>query len=703
MAQVSRSPANSTTSLNRYLDLFKPLGGNSDILFAGAICLILAILFVPLPPVLLDLGLALSFAVSIIVLMVALWVKKPLDFNSFPTLLLIVTVMRLALSVASTRLILSQGHTGTDAAGNVIQGIANFVVGGDYIIGAIIFAILVAINFIVITKGTSRIAEVGARFNLDAMPGKQLAIDSDLGAGLIDEAEAKARRKEVEGESTFFGAMDGAAKFVRGDAVAGIIITAVNIIGGLAIGVMRQGMDFSSAAQTYTVLTIGDGLVTQIPALIVSIAAGVIATRGSVEGTAGNAIVKQLSINPRALYASAALMAGAGFLPGFPIGIFLPLAALIVTIALVSARNAEEDAMAAKAEAERKAEAPQDKEAEDPLEIDTIRLELGSGLIAMISSSDAALPGQVRSLRNLFAQEYGFILPGMRTMDSPILGKESYRILIQGVPVAQGEIKMGCRLLIDPDEVVTSIQGTRVKEPTFGLSALWIQSGNAAEAEAAGHTVVEGESVIITHLTEVIKEHMPELLSYGATLELIGKLDKNYSKLANDIPAPAPVILIQQVLQKLLGERVSIRNLPTIIEAMTEASVVTKNPEAITEHVRRKLAAQICATIEDQDGFLPVMTLGQKWEAEFAAAVKRQGDDITCMLTPRRVQDFIMAVRVENQKHGNADYPPALLVNPDFRAMVRSMLTRVCPLLPVISHGEIHRRARLRTVATIGD
>lgn len=692
-----------SAGLDRYLDFLKPMGANSDVTFAVGVCVILAILFVPLPTLLLDLGLALSFAVAIVVLMVALWVRKPLDFSSFPTLLLVVTVLRLSLSVASTRLILSEGHTGTDAAGNVIQGIANFVVGGDYVIGAIIFAILLAINFIVITKGSSRIAEVGARFKLDSMPGRQMAIDADLNNGLIDEAEAKIRRKEVEGESDFFGSMDGAAKFVRGDAVAGLIITGVNIVGGLLIGVMRNGMDVASAAQTYTVLTIGDGLVAQIPALIVSIAAGIIVTRGSVEGTAGAAVTTQLTGNPAALYVGALLVGGMGLLPGFPFAIFALLGGAIASMALLSGRSAKDKVSAERDEAARKKADEQAAVPEDTAGVDAVRVELGSSLVMMINGPDAVLPGQVRSLRGLFEAEFGFTLPEMRVRDNPTLSSGQYRVLVQDVPVAQGEIVVGSRLLIDPKEEVIEFHGKRVQEPTFGLSALWIDSARGPEAEAAGYTVVDPESVIVTHLTEVVKEHMPELLSYVGTQRLLKALEKDYQKLAADIPVPAPAMLVQQVLQRLLSERVSIRNLPLIIEAMAEAGPVLKGPDAVTEHVRQRLAAQICATIEDKQGFLPVMVLGQKWENEFAAATKRQDGEIMCMLPSSKAQEFVLATRVAFQAHVDAEYPPALLVSPDYRAVIRSMLTRVCPQLPVLSHGELHRRVKLRTVSSVGD
>lgn len=701
-ATARKKPARSA-GLDGILDAIKPLTGHNDITFAALVCVVLAVLFVPLPPLLLDIGLALSFAVSILVLMVALWVNKPLEFNSFPTLLLVVTVMRLALGVASTRLILSEGQNGTDAAGHVIEGIAYFVVGGDYIIGAIVFAILVVINFIVITKGSTRIAEVSARFSLDAMPGKQMAIDADLGAGLIDDVEARRRRKEVEGESGFFGAMDGAAKFVRGDAVAGIIITFVNILGGILIGTVRHGMDFGAALQTYTVLTIGDGLVTQIPALVVSIAAGMIVTKGATEGAAGQAVVGQLGNNARALYAAAVLVGGLGLLPGFPLMIFLPISAGLVIIGLMTRRRIEEADREAESEKLRKAAAPSEAEQpEDMMRIDTIRLELGSGLIMMIGDPDAALPGKVRSLRNLFAQDYGFILPAVRIKDSPVLASGEYRISIQGVGAASGDIVLGSRLLIDPTEEVTSIPGQRVREPTFGLSALWIDAARAPEAEAMGLTVVDAESVIITHLTEVIREHMPDLLTFGATQELLKTLDRDYQKLITDIAVPTPVILLQQVLQNLLSERVSIRNLPLVAEAMAEAGAVTKSPTAITEHIRRKLAAQICAGLEDRSGYVTVITLGQSWESEFASTVRVQGDETSCVMSPKRVQDFVLAARVEIQKFAARDEWPAVLVNPDFRPVIRSMLERVSPMTQVISHAEIHRKAKLKTVAAIG-
>jgi len=703
MAQTSRNTSTAATTGTDLVARLARFSPNRDVSFAIGVMAILAMLFVPLPPILLDLGLAMSFAVAVLVLMVALWVRKPLEFNSFPTLLLVVTMMRLALSIASTRLILSEGNTGTDAAGAVIQGIANFVVGGDFIIGAVIFVILMTVNFIVITKGSTRIAEVSARFSLDAMPGKQMAIDADLGAGAIDETEAQARRKEVEQESGFFGAMDGAAKFVRGDAVAAIIITLINIFGGLLIGTMRHDMSLSAALQNYTILTIGDGLVSQIPALIVSLAAGLIVTKGGTEGAASEAMITQLGRSSKALWMSAAIVLGMGLLPGFPLVIFALLAAGIGCLAWVSARTETE--AATRAEAAVAAETRPASDVEEPvdlLKIDTIRLELGAALIPLIGAPDAALPGKVKSLRNLFATDYGFLLPPLRIKDNTALPSASYAVIIQGVEVARGTLRPAMRLVIDPANEASDIPGERVKEPTFGLNAFWIDPGQIARAEARGLTVVDGESVVITHLTEQVKEHLPEMLTYGATQELIKGLDREYQKLVTDLPNPSPAILVQHVLQNLLGERVSIRNLPLIIEAIAEGAAGSKNTTFITEVVRRKLANQICSNLEDEEGYVRIVALGGQWEAEFAQSTRVNGDEVTFLMSPARVQDFVTAARVTLSQFAQRDEWPALLVAPEIRPITRSMIERVSPMTQVISHNEIHRKARLRTVATIG-
>jgi flagellar biosynthesis protein FlhA len=677
---------------------------NRDVAFALGVVMILAMLFIPLPPILLDFGLAISLSLAVLILMVALWIQTPLDFNSFPTILLVVTMLRLALNVSSTRLILSEGHTGTGAAGKVIEGFAGFIVGGDYVIGIVIFIILVTINFIVITKGSTRIAEVAARFSLDAMPGKQMAIDADLGAGIIDEDEARSRRKVLEEESSFFGAMDGASKFVRGDAVAGIIITLINVVGGILIGMTSHSLSISQAAANYTVLTIGDGLITQIPALVVSLAAGLLVTKGGTKGAANEAVLSQLGNFPRALYMAAALCFGVGWLPGFPLAVFLPLSAAMAAMGYMMQQfNAEKErAEAAAADADAIAPPSEDTVA-DMLRVDDVRLNLGAGLVPLITSSDAALPGKVRSLRNLFIKDFGFVLPPVRIKDDANLPSNTYSISLQGVETARGEVRPMMMMVIDPSGAPIELPGEQTREPTFGLNAVWVDEARASDAELQGLTVVDPESVVTTHLTEVIKEHMPEILTYAATQELIEGQSKEYQKLLNDSSSSSPSVMLQHVLQSLLSERVSIRNLPRIIEAVAEASATTQNIRAVVEHVRTKLAKQICQALADPQGYVPVITLGSDWERELSNSITNTNGEETFLMSPQRVQEFVLAARQEIQKFSSGDHWPALLVSPATRPYVRSIFERVSPMTQVISHNEVHRKASLRTVGNVGN
>ena len=676
---------------------------NRDIAFAFGVVLILAMLFIPLPPVLLDLGLAVSLSLAVLILMVALWIQTPLDFNSFPTLLLVVTMLRLALNVSSTRLILSEGHQGTGAAGKVIEGFAGFIVGGDYVIGIVIFAILVTINFIVITKGSTRIAEVAARFSLDAMPGKQMAIDADLGAGIIDEEEARARRKVLEEESSFFGAMDGASKFVRGDAVAGIIITLINVIGGILIGMTSHSLSISQAAANYTVLTIGDGLITQIPALVVSLAAGLLVTKGSTRGAANEAVLSQLGNFPKALYMAAALSFGVGWLPGFPLAVFMPLSAGIATLGYMMQKNAKATAEAeelAKSLSESK-DTSREETVFDLLQVDDVRLNLGTALVSLISNENSALPGKVKSLRNLFIKDFGFVLPPVRIKDDVSLPPNSYSISLNEVETARGEVRPMMMMVIDPSGGQIELPGEHTREPTFGLNAVWVDETHASEAELQGLTVVDPESVITTHLTEVIKEHMPEILTYEATQELIEGQTQPYQKLLTD-SGSSPGVMLQHVLQALLSERVSIRNLPRIIEAMAEATATTKNIQTVVEHVRGKLSKQICQALTDANGHVPVITLGADWERELTNSISMTTGEETFVMSPQRVQEFVLAARLEIQRLSSGDHWPALLVSPSVRPYVRSIFERVSPMTQIISHNEVHRKASLRTVGTVG-
>ena len=692
-----------STKPSTILPQLSMFGANKDVSFAVGMALVLAVLFLPLPPILLDFGLALSLSLSVLIFMVALWIPSPLQFNSFPTLLLVTTMLRLSLNVASTRLILSEGHAGLHAAGDVIQGFSKFIVAGNFVIGVVIFAILVIINFVVITKGSTRIAEVAARFSLDAMPGKQMAIDADMGAGLIDEDEARRRRKELEDESAFFGAMDGASKFVRGDAVAGLIITLINVIGGILIGVVQRGMGVGDAFNVFTSLTIGDGLVSQIPALVVSLAAGLIVTKGGTRGAANEAVFDQLSNFPKALYMAALLLFGIGLLPGFPLLVFALLATAMVGLGVVIQRGAAE-AAEAKAKADAEAQKQQDMPEVDanPMHLDELRLVLGEGLVALANRPDAVLPSKIKSLRKHFAEEFGFPMPSVRIKDDVSLPINSYSFQIHGVDVAKGDIRANQMMVINPEGAPLQLPGEATREPTFGLDALWVDSKVADQAEAQGYTVVDPESVITTHLTEVVKENMSELLTYGSAKEAIEGLDRNYQKLVNDLPVPSPAILVQQVLQELLLERVSIRNLPLIVEAMAEATRQTSKPALVLENVRRRLSSQICQGLSDGQGFVPVITLSPSWEAEFIDAVKMVGDDRTFVMSPKRVQEFVLQARQQIQRFASEDSWPALMVNPEARSYVRSMLERVSPMTPVISNAEIHRKVSLRTVATIG-
>ncbi|MHA6327020.1 flagellar biosynthesis protein FlhA [Roseivivax sp. CAU 1753] len=692
------SPEHRTTALEHGL-------ANRDVAFAIAVTLILGVLFVPLPPAFLDFGLAVSLSLSVLILMVALWIQKPLEFNSFPTLLLVVTMLRLSLNVASTRLILSEGHTGSGAAGGVIEGFSRFIVAGSFAIGIVIFIILVVINFIVITKGSTRIAEVSARFSLDAMPGKQMAIDADLGAGLIDEKQAQARRRQLENESSFFGAMDGASKFVRGDAVAGIIITLVNVVGGILIGILQYDMSIGSAASAYTTLTIGDGLVSQVPALIVSLAAGLIVTKGGTIGATNEVVLSQLGRFPKALYMSGALLILMGLLPGFPLPIFALLAVLLAGLG-VHMQRVDATAKKTASDEELRANIAQPLSEEDALKeslkVDALCLELGSALIPLSDSGDAALPGKIKSLRGFFAREYGFVLPTVRIRDESSLALNEYRVLVHGVEAAKGEVRpTGC-MVLTPDERPEGIAGTPAKDPTFGLEALWVDAENARIAEDRGLTVVDPESVLTTHLTEIAKDHMAELVTFSDAKAAVDRLDRDYQKLLTDLSIPNPVIMLERMLQSLLAERISVRNLPLIIEAIAEATRSTQNERKILDHVRQRLSKQICSTMQGLDGFVPVIGLSPPWERELLESLTTRGDETTFTMSPKRVQDFLLDARREIQSHAQSNTWPAILVSAELRGYIRSMLERVSPATPVLSHAEVHRKALLRTVGQIG-
>ncbi|WP_207477325.1 flagellar biosynthesis protein FlhA [Arenibaculum pallidiluteum] len=674
---------------------------NRDVLFASAIMAVLTVLFLPIPTWLLDLGLAVSLALSVLILMVALWIERPLHFSSFPVILLVVTVLRLALNIASTRMILSEGHTGTSAAGHVIEGFSRFLMNGNFVIGIIVFCILVVINFVVITKGATRIAEVGARFTLDAIPGKQMAIDADLSAGMIDDVEARRRRKELEDESSFFGAMDGASKFVRGDAVAGLVITVINVVGGMIIGIAQEGMPFAQAASTYTILTVGDGLASQIPALIVSLAAGLLVTKGSNRGSTDQAVIGQLGGYPKALLVSAGIMSMMSLTPGIPAAPFLLLGGGFGVagwyIPRLRAQRAAVEQQATEAKAPKVA-------AEEPIEellkVDDVRVDLGSQLVPLIVDRNGALTSKVKTLRKRFAKEFGFILPAVRIKDSSYLPPKGYVISIMGVEAARGEVRPKSLMAIDPTGgQAEEIAGELTREPTFGLQARWIDPSRHEEAVAKGYTVVDCESVITTHLTEVIKDHLPTLLTYGAVQKLTEGLGREYQKLLSDlVPSQVTLVVIQRVLQTLLAERVSIRNFPAILEAVAEAVIWTRNVTLVAEHVRGRLGQQLCQALAGPDGFVPAITLGPQWEQALLEHIQIEGEDRRFTMPPSRVQEFLNALRQKIQRHASPQQWPALLVSAEVRPFVRSLLERVSPMTPVISHAELHRKVAVKTI-----
>ncbi len=679
--------------------------GRADIGFALGVICILVVLVLPMPSWLLDFSLALSITFSVVILMTCLFISKPLDFSSFPTVLLIATMLRLALNLASTRLILSEGHTGPAAAGHVIEAFGNFVMGGNFVIGIIVFAILVIVNFVVITKGSGRIAEVGARFSLDAMPGKQMAIDADLSAGMIDENTARTRRKELEDESSFFGSMDGASKFVRGDAIAGLLITFINIIGGIIVGVAQNDLTFSQAAESYTLLTVGDGLVSQIPALIVSVAAGMLVSRGGITGTTDKALVAQLGGYPRALGVSSFLLLCLSLLPGIPMIPFLILAGGTGYACYVMTRQQEQIKVTEreKVVSEQKEAIPAEEPISTALAIDDLRLELGYGLLSLINDNEGyRLTDQIKALRRQIAGDMGFVMPSVRILDNMQLPANNYVVRVKELEAGEGNVRPNQLLIMDPQGLPINLPGEETTEPTFGLPAVWVDEGQREEASFRGYTVVDPSTVITTHLTEILKDHMADLLSYAETQKLLDELPPAHQKLVADvIPTLITVSGVQRVLQNLLNERISIRDLASILEGISEATGYTRNISMITEHVRARLARQISATNTAPDGFIPLVTLSPQWEQNFADAIIGQGEEKQLSMAPSLLQEFIANIRDNFDRLAQQGHNPVLLSSPAIRPYVRSIIERFRPSTVVMSQNEIHPKAKLKTLAQI--
>ncbi len=679
-----------------------------DLALAFGILTILVVLILPLPSVILDLFLAISITLSILILMTSLFIQAPLEFSAFPTILLISTMLRLSLNLASTRLILSRGHEGTDAAGHVIEAFGSFVMGGNFVIGIIVFAILVIVNFVVITKGSGRIAEVAARFHLNSMPGKQMAIDADLSAGLIDEKVAKERRKALEDESGFFGAMDGASKFVRGDAVAGLLVVFINVIGGIIIGVAQQGLSFSEAAHTYTLLTVGDGLVTQIPALIVSTAAGLLVSKAGVSGAADKALMKQLSGYPQALGMSAGVMLVLSLLPGIPMLPFLALGGGAAALAL-SARKFKRAATDAAAKAAAApAAAASAAAAEEPisaaLKIDDLKIELGYALLPLVNGPDGTdrLTEQIKALRRSIAIEMGFVMPSVRILDNVQLEANTYIIKIKEVDAGSGRIWPNQFMAMDPGGGQVDVPGIHTTEPTFGLPATWVDASLKEEASLKGYTVVDAATVMSTHLTELLKNNVSDLLSYGEVQKLIKELPKEQGELIKDIvPTQITISGIQRVLQLLLAERISIRDLSTILEGIADALAFSRNPATVVEHVRARLARQICAQNTTINGYLPLIALSAKWEQAFAESLIGQGEERSLAMQPSRLSEFMTIVRDRFEQAAREGEAPVLVTSASIRPFVRSLVERFRAQTTVLSQAEIHPRARLKTVGSI--
>ncbi len=680
--------------------------GSRDIGFAAGIIAILSVFFLPIPAFLIDLGLAFSIALSVLILMVALWIEKPLDFSAFPTVLLVATLLRLALNIATTRVILSNGAEGVTAAGYIIGGFSRLVMSGDFVIGLIVFAILITVNFLVITKGATRIAEVGARFTLDAIPGKQMAIDADLNSGLINDKEAQGRRRELEEESSFFGSMDGASKFVRGDAVAGLIILAVNIFGGIVIGATRHGMAVSDAADVFVKLSVGDGLVSQIPALIVSLAAALLVSKGGTRGSADQAVLSQLVKYPRALMVAAMLMGVLALVPGLPM---FPFAVLGGTLAFLSKAIPRRRA-AARAASDAKVKDQQDKaQAEasisikESLKTTEIELVLGKQLSGKLLTAQGDLGHRVAKLRRKFAHQYGLVVPDIKVSDNLILGPKTYQIKIHGTVVAQQEARLGEVMVIVGDGRVPSVPGEPLREAAFGMKAVSIAEGFAPEITREGFKSIDTMSVLLTHLGETIRNNLAQLLSYKDVRTLLDRMEPEYKRLVDEIcPAHISNSGLQAILKLLLAERVSIRNLHLILEAIAEIVPHVRRSEQVVEHVRMRMSQQICGDLSDA-GELKVLRLGPRWDLAFQQSLKRDAKTETTEfdLDPRMVEQFSAEASPMIRERMDQGHSFVLLATPETRVYVRMLIERMFATLPVLSHLEVARGVQIKTLGSL--
>ena len=665
----------------------------------------LLVLLFPMPTLLLDLCLSINITISLVILFVTLYIDRPLYFSSFPAILLVTTLFRLSMNVASTRLILLNGDEGLAAGGQIIQAFGSFVVGGNYAVGAVVFILISIVNLKVITKGSGRIAEVAARFTLDAMPGKQMAIDSDLNTGIINEDEAKKRRKDLQMEAEFYGAMDGAAKFVSGDAVAGVFILGINIVGGLFIGIIQHNMGWLEAAQVYTLLTIGDGLVSQIPAIIVSTASGIIVARAGTGEDLSEEVVGQLSRSNKALSWTAAVCAGIAIIPGLPTIPFLLMSVGIGTVAFVQSRQPPPPTAAEEKEAKAKEKNPKPapgstEEVMGLLSLDTLELELGYELVSMVDGGD--LVDRIRSLRRQFAIDYGFVVPPIHIRDNVRIRSTEYRFMLRGAMIGHGELKPQHLLAMDPGNVSSPMKGVPTKEPAFGLEALWIPEGDKERAQFSGYTVVDLTTVVTTHLTELVRSHMHELLGRQETQQLIEKVQKEHPKVVEElIPGLLTLGQVQQVLRHLLREQISVRDLRSILETLADWAPHVKHPEKLAEFVRKKLSRTITARFVSGEGVLTLASLTPGLERQLGESVQQTDEGTFLALEPGMAQQLINRLNKVSERFLETGSTPLILAPAHLRAALSNFVARFAPGFSVISHQEIAPNTKVQSLGVV--
>jgi flagellar biosynthesis protein FlhA len=665
---------------------------HSDIAMAALVVAVIGVLVLPIPPSLLDFALAFNIAFSIVILIATLYITSPLDLSVFPGMLLIVTLIRLSLNVASTRLILGEAY-----AGEVINSFGNFVVKGNYVVGFIIFLILVIIQFVVITKGATRISEVAARFTLDAMPGKQMAIDADLNAGLISDSDARTRRENIASEADFYGAMDGASKFVRGDAIAGILITAINIIGGFVTGIVMRDMTVTESMRTYTLLSVGDGLVTQIPALIVSTAAGIIVTRAAADNNMGADLARQLGLQPRAIMVASGVIFAFGIVPGMPTLPFIGLGAILGAVAFFIEKGNKREAEYKERAEQEASEAPPEEKTEDLLKVDTLEVEIGYGLIPMVDTNQGGdLLDRISVIRKQMAIDLGIIVPAIRIRDNVQLQPNEYAIKIKGLMVTTSELMPDHLMAINPGYIEDDIEGFETMEPAFRLRARWIIPNLKETAEAKGYTVVEPSAVLATHLTEVIKDNAAEILSRQDVQHLLDTLKEDQPALVDGVvPDLLPLPIIHKIIQLLLSERVPVRNLATVMETITDYAATTKDAEVLAEYCRISLRRQITDMLKDDEGKIHCFTISPQVEQLFTDSVQNTKQGIMLVLPPDVAEKLIQVAAQQVDNLSTAGHHPVCLTSPNIRLAFRRLMEASLPQLTVVSYNEIHRDAEV--------